>query len=184
MPPKDRLIETARMLFLRNGIARTGIDRLTSQADVARMTLYNNFKSKDDLILAVFEREADRRREAVMSRQDILEDSTEKVLVLFTVALEIAASKGFRGCAFINLATEAAAPDSALHRLAKRHKNWICRNVSRHLGDRTFSDPKMLSRQICILWDGGIMGAYMQQSEMPIVTARDTARALMRNARL
>jgi hypothetical protein len=36
-------------------------------------------------------------------------------------ALELAEARGFRGCAFINLAIETAAPDSTLHKLAKRH---------------------------------------------------------------
>jgi AcrR family transcriptional regulator len=180
--PHDRLLEAARALFLRDGIPGTGINAVTAKAEVARMTLYNNFASKDALVLAVFEREAELRREAITSTQEVLEGPFERVLALFVVALDLASQKGFRGCAFINLAIEAAAPDSDLHQLAQQHKAWIFENVREHLGEGTFAHPDALARQICVLWDGGIVGAYVQQSDAPIHTARDAARALMRGA--
>lgn len=182
--PRDRLLETARELFLRDGVPQTGINTVTAKAEVARMTLYNNFASKNELILAVFEQESERRREAIESTQKILEGPFEKVLAIFVVALDFASQKGFRGCAFINLAIEAAAPDSALHDLAKRHKDWIHQNVLQNLGEGNFTDPEALARQICVLWDGGSVGAYVHQSDAPILTARDAARALMRGAAL
>ena len=39
-------------LFYAHGIAATGIDAITEQAGVARKSLYNNFASKDELVLA------------------------------------------------------------------------------------------------------------------------------------
>lgn len=182
--PKDRLIETGRQLFLKEGIPRTGINTVTAKADVARMTLYNNFASKEDLILAVFEREAALRREAIQAAQAPLQDPAERVLALFVVALDLAAQKGFRGCAFINLAIEAAAPHSALHSLARQHKIWIAGNIRAQLGEDTFADPETLAQQIAVLWDGGVVGAYVHQSDAPIRTAQAAARMLMRGARL
>ncbi len=181
-PTKDRLIETARELFLREGIPQTGINKVIATADVARMTLYNNFASKDDLILAVFEREAELRRDAILEAQEDLEGPTERVLALFDVAREVASHKGFRGCAFINLAIEVAAPDSALHALAQEHKTWIRANIRTQLGEGVFSDPDTLAQQVAVLWDGGIVGAYVHQSDRPIRLAREAARTLMRVA--
>lgn len=180
--PQDRLLQTARELFLQDGIPQTGINAITAKANVARMTLYNNYASKDDLILAVFEQESELRREAITSTQDLLEGPFEKVLAVFVVALDLASQKGFRGCAFLNLAIEAAAPDSALHILAKRHKDWIRKNILLNLGEGNFHDPDTLAQQVCVLWDGGIVGAYVHQSNEPIVTARDATRVLMRSA--
>lgn len=179
---RDRLIDTARSLFLRHGVPQVGINRVIDEAGVARMTLYNHFPSKDALVAAVFEREAELRRQAITSVQDELDGPVEKVLALFTVALDLAAVEGFRGCAFVNLAIEAAAPDGALHGLAKAHKDWILGNVASCLPPDAFADPQALARQVVVLWDGGIVGAYVQQSSVPIEAARDAARALMRTA--
>jgi AcrR family transcriptional regulator len=51
-PARDRLIKAAAELFYSQGIAATGIDAITERAGVARKSLYNNFASKDDLVLA------------------------------------------------------------------------------------------------------------------------------------
>lgn len=180
--PRDRLLETARNLFLEQGVPHVGINLVTKVADVARMTLYNNFASKDELVLAVFEQEADRRRISILSTQATLEDPFEKVLAFFAVALELANLNGFRGCAFINLAIEAASPDSAMHKLTKDHKDWIFDNLVGHLAPEAFSNPEMLARQILALWDGAIVGAYVQQTDDPINAARDAARILLQSA--
>src|SRR5437667_11635438 len=50
---RQRLLETADRLFYRDGIRAVGIDRIIAEAGVAKMSLYNHFPSKDDLILAV-----------------------------------------------------------------------------------------------------------------------------------
>jgi len=146
------------------------------------MTLYNNFASKADLVRAVFEREAALRRVAIQATQEDLEGPFERVLALFVVAEDVASQKGFRGCAFINLAIEAAAPDGALHALAQQHKAWIRANIRAQLSEGAFSDPDVLADQIAVLWDGGIVGAYVHQSDMPIDLAREAARTLMRAA--
>ncbi len=49
---RDRLLATARRLFTRHGASNVGINDVTAAAGVARMTLYNNFLSKDALTAA------------------------------------------------------------------------------------------------------------------------------------
>ena len=182
--PRDRLVETARGLFLRHGVPNVGINRVIAEAGVARMTLYNHFESKDDLVLAVFEQEAAIRRDSIVEMQAALDGPYEKVLALFTVALDLAGLEGFRGCAFLSLAIETAAPDGRLHELARRHKAWIRDNLASCLPAETFADPDRLAEQLLVLWDGGVVGAYVRQSPAPIQAARDAARILMRGALL
>ena len=52
---RQRMVETAEQLFYAEGVRAVGIDRIIAEAGVAKMTLYNHFPSKDDLILAVVE---------------------------------------------------------------------------------------------------------------------------------
>ncbi|WP_407496671.1 TetR/AcrR family transcriptional regulator [Pseudooceanicola sp. MF1-13] len=179
---RDRLIETARVLFLRHGVPHIGINRVIDEANVARMTLYNHFPSKDALVAAVYEQEAELRRQSILTAQAAHDTPVAKVSALFDIALELAREKGFRGCAFVNLAIETAAADGSLHALAKAHKEWIRANVLDCLPSEMFADPATLARQVVVLWDGGIVGAYVTQSVTPIKAARDAAQALMRAA--
>src|SRR5688500_11352199 len=49
---KERILDAAYDLFSRSGVRAIGVDTITAEADVAKMTLYRNFASKNDLALA------------------------------------------------------------------------------------------------------------------------------------
>ncbi|MDK4743662.1 TetR/AcrR family transcriptional regulator [Rhizobium sp. CNPSo 3464] len=55
-PKKEQLIAVATDLFSRHGFHPVGVDRILAEAGVARMTLYNHFPGKEDLISAVLDR--------------------------------------------------------------------------------------------------------------------------------
>lgn len=179
---RDRLLQTARNLFVKSGVPNVGINTVTETAKVARMTLYNNFASKDELVLAVFKAEAEDRRKSIKSLQSQLEGPIEKTMALFLLAQELAALRDFRGCAFINLSIGASAPESSFHRVARDHKHWVLQNIRQQLPEDAFKDRDLLSEQILVLWDGGIVGAYVHQSVRPILAARAAAQALLRIA--
>src|SRR5689334_22393450 len=50
---RRRILETADRLFYKDGVRAVGIDRIIADAGVAKMSLYNHFSSKDELILEV-----------------------------------------------------------------------------------------------------------------------------------
>lgn len=54
-PARQLLLDAAARLFYANGVAGTGIDTITSEAGVAKKSLYNNFASKADLVAAYLE---------------------------------------------------------------------------------------------------------------------------------
>ncbi|MEI6669267.1 MAG: TetR/AcrR family transcriptional regulator [Acidobacteriota bacterium] len=53
----ERLLESARDLFGRNGIDATSIEQVAEAAGYSRGAFYSNLDSKDDLVCAVLERE-------------------------------------------------------------------------------------------------------------------------------
>ena len=53
---REHLIDVALRLFCSEGFHATGIDRILSEAKVAKNTLYKHFRSKDELILAALRR--------------------------------------------------------------------------------------------------------------------------------
>ena len=48
---RERVSRAAYELFSREGIRAVGVDAVTARAGTAKMTLYRNFPSKDDLVL-------------------------------------------------------------------------------------------------------------------------------------
>jgi AcrR family transcriptional regulator len=53
---RERVLRAAYDLFSRNGVRAVGVDTVIEHAEVAKMTLYRHFASKDELVLAFLER--------------------------------------------------------------------------------------------------------------------------------
>ncbi|MCU1375768.1 MAG: TetR family transcriptional regulator [Actinomycetia bacterium] len=64
---KERLVDAAEACFDRLGLARTTIDDVAREAHVSRATVYRHVRDRDELVLAVFAREADRFLERMTS---------------------------------------------------------------------------------------------------------------------
>jgi len=106
-PPKtakQRLDDTAYELFSAKGVNAVGIDELVTQSGVARMTLYRNYKSKDDLILAFLDLHEKRWTVEWLAAEVERRTSNpiKRLLTIFDLFDEWFQESGFRGCALIN----------------------------------------------------------------------------------
>ncbi len=99
-PKKEQLILVATDLFSRHGFHPVGVDRILAEAGVARMTLYNHFPGKDDLISAVLDR---RYQDIMASLRACVEPATsakEQLRAIFAWHEEWFAAPEFSGCLF------------------------------------------------------------------------------------
>jgi len=55
---KDRIMDAAVKCLSESGLGKANMDEVASIAGVSRSTLYRHFKDRDELILAVVERES------------------------------------------------------------------------------------------------------------------------------
>ena len=115
---RERVLETAYKLFSRHGTRAVGVDRIIAESGVAKMTLYRNFASKDDLILAFLERREERWTRAWL--QETVESRAatpaQRLLAIFDVFGEWFARDDFEGCSFINVMLELDDPGSPVRR--------------------------------------------------------------------
>src|SRR6476620_4528707 len=120
---RRRILETADRLFYQGGVRAVGIDRIIAEAGVAKMSLYNHFASKDDLILAVLKH----REESVLSffRTGIERHGKKgrnPLRAFFAALKDFFESPGFRGCPFQNTAVELADPEHPGTEFVRGHK--------------------------------------------------------------
>ncbi len=105
---RERILETAYDLFSRSGTRAVGVDTIIAESGVAKMTLYRNFASKDDLILE-FLRQRDERWTRAWLQAEVTEREEQpgaRMLAIFDVFGEWFARDDFEGCAFINVMLE------------------------------------------------------------------------------
>ncbi|WP_185020747.1 TetR/AcrR family transcriptional regulator [Histidinibacterium lentulum] len=170
---------TAARLFQERGLNRVGINEIIREADVARMSLYNNFKSKEDLALAAYGAVSKSRQDAVDAAIAASDGPEAAILAIFDLAADLAGGASFRGCAFIDLAAHAAVDDARLIDLVRRHKSALRGRFSRLAERAGVADPEKTARQLLALWDGSLTDAFIEGDAAPVSAARCAAEHLL-----
>jgi AcrR family transcriptional regulator len=67
---RDHLLEAAAMVFARDGLQGSSLDEIATTAGFTKGAVYSNFKSKDDLFLAVLEQRFERGHAAIRGAMD------------------------------------------------------------------------------------------------------------------
>jgi AcrR family transcriptional regulator len=181
---RDHLLAVAQRMFCTGGFHAVGVDAILDEAGVARMTLYKNFKSKEDLIVATL-REEDRafRQWLAASVEVRSRRPHDRILHIFGALHERFAQAGYYGCAFIRASIEFPDPQHPVHRAAREHKEMIrsyLRGLSAEAGAKS---PIALAEQLYILFVGAITASQLHGEPWPADYAGQAARQLVAAAR-
>lgn len=109
-PPKraaERIRESARDLFYRQGIRAVGVDQIVLRAGVTKPSLYRNFPSKDELVadyLRQMGEEGLARFDATMAANP--SDPRGQLRVWLAELQRKSGKAGYRGCGTSNAAVE------------------------------------------------------------------------------
>lgn len=80
---REKLIEVAKQLFIRNGVENTTIGDIANASDKGRRTIYTYFKNKKEIYSAVIEQESDNMVAELRSIAFSEVPSTEKLQCFF-----------------------------------------------------------------------------------------------------
>jgi AcrR family transcriptional regulator len=174
------LIQTAWTLFYRDGYHATGIDRILAESQVAKMTLYHHFRSKEDLILAVLEQ---RSREMFDSLRQFLNAKRRspgrRLEAVFDWLVAWIGSKEFRGCTFLKAMAEYQNLDDPIHQAALAYKVALTAEIRRLVIAAGLKKPRNLPEQLSLLLEGAIVQSHAVGNATPAIRAREVARLLM-----
>jgi AcrR family transcriptional regulator len=180
---REHLLATAQRMFCAKGFHAVGVDEILKEAGVARMTLYKNFGSKEDLIVATLERE-DRMFRAwlVGEVEQRVRYPRDRVRGLFLALHDRFSTEGYCGCAFVRASIEFPSVDHPVHRAARAHKEMV-RSYLRGLAAETgAADPLMLSEQLYLLFEGAITASQLHGGACPADHALNAAEILLTSA--
>ncbi|WYP24994.1 TetR/AcrR family transcriptional regulator [Alkalihalobacillus sp. FSL W8-0930] len=164
MSKRTQILDIATALFYRDGIHATGVDKIVAEAGVAKMTMYNHFPSKDDLILAYLEkRDTEWRSWFVESVNKLANDPTEKLLALFDVLDSWFNGTDFNGCAFLNTAAEFTSITHPFHEAAIEHKRLLKDYISELVKQAGLTNETELSDSLYLLVEGAIVTELVYQ---------------------
>ena len=183
--PRDRILDVASQLFYQNGIRAVGIDTIIAQSNVAKMTFYKHFKSKDLLVLEFLKRRDELWRDWFQSTVSRLAPTIEnRPLAIFDALEERFSRKDFRGCAFINTMVEMADGDHIAHQAAAEHKQKVQRIIHTWLSDAGIKKSGDLAKAFLLLIDGAIVTAVRERKPGSAKAAKKIAALLLLNYQL
>ncbi len=162
MPPsrRDDLIDAAMRVFYRHGFHASSLDDIQREGGISRPTLYNHFKSKDELIVAAMRRRDEIFRNKLMKFVESKgKTPRERLEAVFDFHEDWFTGSEFCGCMFINASAEFSAADSAPRRLAAEHKQEIVRYLRELCESAGVAEPDDTAEQLNILLEGAIVTA-------------------------
>jgi AcrR family transcriptional regulator len=179
---RRRILDNAYRLFYREGFQRAGVEAVAEAAGVTKRTLYNHFPSKDALIAAVLEAQAD-LAEAEIRRWCGEGSMTPEDLIggIFAGFRRWAQMPGWRGLGFTRAAMELAwAPGHPARRAAAVQKQAVERMLAEALARAGAADPERLARELVLLIEGANALRLIHGDEAWLDAAEAAALALAR----
>lgn len=152
---RERLLATATRLFYVEGISSVGVGRIVSESNVTLATLYRHFPSKEDLIVSYLQGVHDSIAAQIA---DATADAQghELVRALGAAVLAELDQDKFRGCAFINAASEFEDPESPVRRVIADHRRWYHDTIKRAFAQAGHERPGNAARHFVMLRDGAM----------------------------
>ncbi|MFC4495837.1 TetR/AcrR family transcriptional regulator [Streptomyces ovatisporus] len=183
-PARERVLAAAARRFYTDGVTATGIDTITAEAGVAKMSLYNNFSSKADLVRAYLDARHEEWLTQYRSRLQRAESPRDGVLAVFDAYIDSTVSAqghGFRGCGLLNAAAEL--PDGNEGRaLVRRHKEEVERLIGEHVAALLPGSPgtaRTTAEHLAFLLEGAMTRAGLEGDSSRLRHARAMAANLL-----
>ncbi|KXK44773.1 MAG: hypothetical protein JNIBNLAF_02297 [Nitrosomonas europaea] len=180
---EEKILQTARRLFCQVGIHATGIARIIEESGVSRRSLYTHYGSKENLLKAVFEAEANiwfRWFDCDLPQMEC--SPTERILALFDLMRDWFDSKNFYGCVFINAVAEHEKSNGWIQEVANSHREKITAKLQAMVAASGAQDPEMVTEKLNLLIDGTIVTAMVTANSEIAHIGKLAAGDILRNA--
>lgn len=190
-PTRQRILDAAAARFYRDGIVATGVDAITADAGVAKMSLYNNFSSKSALVEAYIDDRHAQWLDLYAARAAGHEDDPRAlVLAVFDAYLDHAGAgagtgrepdafeRGFRGCGQLNAAAELPIGEPGRDAV-RRHKEEVEGILRGALAAIVPDRADELAEHLAFLLEGSMARAGLEGTSERVRRARAMAARLM-----
>jgi len=174
---RSHIIKTASELFYRNGYNSTGINEVIQKSGIAKATLYNHFKSKEELCLAYLKY---MNKNFIENLKDYCYSKSlvrNRILSIFDFLEDFFEDKSFNGCWCIKTISELPKNDKNIRKEIQNQKSQFIGLIT-DLAEGQFEKKsskyrKSKIRQIYLLYESAVGESHLHQEKWPIKEARE-----------
>ena len=162
---REAVLQAATELFSKHGYHAVGIDTIIAKSNVAKMTFYKYFPSKEFLIESVLIHRDQQLREGIMESVNRCRSPMNKLKAIFDWYENWFRDPSFHGCMFIKASEEFIDESSKVKKISQAHKSWLAEVMADILRDIGAPSPVPLAKHILIILDGLTVRSNMYGSE-------------------
>ncbi|WP_310590521.1 TetR/AcrR family transcriptional regulator [Dyadobacter sp. CY261] len=173
---RESILKAAARLFYQQGYSNTGINQIIEQADIAKSSLYQHFKSKEELLMAYLQLTGAESLARLVAASQHGASPKQKVLAIFDYLAASVTNESFHGCHFLNIVYEM--PHDALRvrqqvKLQKESVRDLFRDILQPLQNEA------LASEIYTLFEGALIGHKVHNDPWPVFAARAVVEKLL-----
>jgi AcrR family transcriptional regulator len=178
---RQRILDAAYGIFWRQGFMRPSLDDIARRAKVTKRTVYQHFRSKDDLMADVLAHASELAMETLRHIGDKLPTDRDAMIdSLFARLAEWAMTPRYSGAGFSRVVAELAdLPGHPARVIARRHKASFERWLSQRLEIAKVAAPEERGRELALLVEGTMMLLLIHGDVAYAEAAARAARALL-----
>lgn len=159
---KQALIEAAARLFANEGYHAVGVDRIAEESGVAKMTMYNHFSSKEELVVEVLNQSMEEAQQSLEQWVMKKSGTMQRLHAVLAWQMRMLKTPGNRSALFIGAISEYHAERNQIMDVAivqKKRLRGFIENLMQELFDA--DTAAQLARQIVMLLDGAIIASQI-----------------------
>jgi AcrR family transcriptional regulator len=180
----DKIMDTADRLFYEQGFNLTGINQIIGEAGISKPSLYNHFRSKNDLLLAYMDQLYTKWFADLDTYSSNLESPLEKVIALFDYRINRQITSSYKGCAWNKIVNEVATSELGVFERASKFKNDLRIRIVNLVGqlnrpiDKLLNDEELVEVIFSEL-ESGVLMSHITKSNDSLENAKNIVRKLV-----
>jgi AcrR family transcriptional regulator len=185
--PRERIMSVASDLFYKQGYRATGVNEVIEKSGVAKATFYSHFPSKDDLGLAYLRQLKEGEIAYLDNTLRAAKGRVNRFLAVIRSLEPWLLDTEFRGCGFINMASEVPDPKHPLRKVGREVYDAVRARVTALAEELIASDArkyghldaKELTSEYMVVFTGAISLAEIYHAIWPVKDALNMTRRLI-----
>lgn len=174
---RARILAAAHALFGRHGMVATSVNELRAEARVSKRTLYEQFASKDELLVAYVGERGLAGAQAVLERAEL----TPRARLLELVAT-LSAEGHIGPDPVLAAGVEFPDPDHPAHRAAAAQERRLVERLAELAADAGAADPGQTARRLALVYSGAAARLLFDTPETVLADAHRLAALILREA--
>ncbi|GEL07780.1 TetR/AcrR family transcriptional regulator [Salisediminibacterium halotolerans] len=177
---REKILRTADRLFYEHGFRGVGLKQIIKEADVATMTLYNHFDSKDKLVEEVLLTREERYWSYL--DHDVEEGGESPFIAAVAAHGRFLKQESYKGCMFLRAIQDYANTDNQIEQIARQHKTKLLTYFQQLAERKGKTQQKEIAYQMTLLLEGATSMTELIGAEAATAHSITMARMMIRES--